>query len=183
MSDGKQWPIGVITSIILIMIACAATVYVALLQPVQQDQDMMQDYHSLDANANDVIVAGIIFNKKYKLSYVGEGVSQQGSTIAYKLTDMNDQAINDAQIDVILSRPIIEEDKQHLERPNVENGVYRFENIKVPHKGRWNILAKISVGDDFRHMNLKSDTTDKAVYEFGFDKPMRNYAANGASTL
>jgi len=183
MRDGLHWPIGVITSVILIIIACAVTIYVALLQPVQEDADMMLGYHNLDAGANDMIVAGIKFNSKYKLTYIGQGVSLEGSSIAYKVEDINANPVNNAEVKVVLSRPVIEEDKIELENPHVENGVYTFENVKVTKKGRWNILARVTVNEDFRHMNLKSDTTDKDVYEYGLDKPMRNYAANGGSTL
>jgi len=178
LSDGKQWPIGVITSTILIIIACAVTIYIALLQPVQEDGDMMMDYHSLNANANDVIVAGFIFNKKYELTYTGEAVSQEGSTLSYKLVDVNGQAVNNAKFDVILSRPILSGSEITLEEPKVDNGNYSFENVQVSDKGRWNILAKVTVGDDYRHMNLKSDTMDTGVYEYGLDKPMRNAGAN-----
>jgi len=178
MSDGKQWPIGIITATSFIVLACAGTIYIALLQPVQEDGDMMMGYQTLDANANDIIIAGIIFDKKYTLTYVGEGVSLSGSSIAYKITDKNGNAINDAKIEVILSRPILLEDDVTLDSIRIANGVYTFENVKVPLKGRWNILARIVIGDDLRHMNLKSDTQDKAVYEYGLDKPMRNAGAN-----
>lgn len=182
MSDGKQWPIGIISSIIFIVLACAATVYIALLQPVQEDADMMQGYHSLNANANDVIVSTIAFNKKYTLTYTGTGVSLEGATISYKLVDMNANPVNNAEIIVVLSRPVTNDSQVVLDTPNVDNGNYSFNNVKVSKKGRWNILAKVTVGNDFRHMNLKSDTLDKDVYEYGFDKPMRNYAANGGLT-
>jgi len=178
MSDGKQWPIGVIVSTILIVIACGVTIYIALLQPVQEDADMMMDYHSLDRNANDIIVAGLIFNKKYQLTYTGEGVSQEGSTLSYKINDMNSKPVNSASFKVILSRPITNETQVVLGKPRIEDGNYIFDNVKVPKEGRWNILAKVSIGDDFRHMNLKSDTMDKGVYEYGLDKPMRNAGAN-----
>lgn len=183
MSNGKQWPIGIISSIIFIVIACAATVYVALLQPVQEDQDMMAGYHSLNTSANDIIMAGIKFNAKYNLTYVGKGVSLEGSSVSYKIEDMDAKPVNNAVVKVVLSRPVAGEEQVVLENPHVENGIYTFENVKVTKQGRWNILAKISIGDDYRHMNLKSDTMDKDVYEYGLDKPMRNYAANGGLTL
>jgi len=178
MSDGKQWPIGVIASTIFIIIACGVTIYIALLQPVQEDADMMMDYQTLDANANDIIVAGLIFNKKYSLKYTGESVSQEGSTLSYELIDKEGKAVNNAKFDVVLSRPILSGSEIFLKEPKIENGNYIFNNVKVSKKGRWNILAKVSVGDDFRHMNLKSDTIDKHVYEYGFDKPMRSAVAN-----
>ncbi|MDF1880824.1 hypothetical protein JHD50_05810 [Sulfurimonas sp. MAG313] len=178
MSDGKQWPIGIIASIIFIVLACAATIYVALMQPVQEDADMMMGYHTLNNNANDIIVAGIIFDKKYNLTYVGEGVSLEGSTLAYKITNKKGDFINDAKIEVILSRPITLDNQVTLSQAKINNGIYSFENIKVPLKGRWNILARVVIGNDFRHMNLKSETGAKSVYEYGLNKPMRNSGAN-----
>ncbi len=183
MSDGKQWPIGIVISTLLIVLACVVTVYLALLQPVQEDTDMMAGYHSMDGNANEMIISGIRFNAKYKLTYTGEGVSEQGSVISYKMVDINENPVNDAVLKVICSRPVTSDNQLVLENPRIENGNYYFENVKVPEKGRWNILARVSVGEDFRHMNLKSDTLDKDVYEYGFDKPMRNYAANGGRSL
>ena len=183
MRDGIHWPIGIISSVILIIIACALTIYVALLQPVQEDQDMMADYHSLNDSVNDIIIAGVKFNARYKLSYIGEGVSTEGSSITYRIEDMQANPVNDAVIKVVLSRPITSDNQLVLENPRITDGTYVFENVKVALEGRWNILTKVSVGDDYRHMNLKSDTMDKDVYEYGLDKPMRNYAANGGSTL
>ena len=183
MRNGMQWPIGIISSIMFIVAACAVTVYLALLQPVKEDQEMMLGYHALDANANDVIVAGIIFNKKYNLSYTGEGVSLDGSTLSYRLEDANGNPVNDATFEVIISRPVVTTENVSLENPRIENGNYIFENVKVSEKGRWNILAKVTVGEDYRHMNLKSDTMDENVYEYGLDKPMRNYGANSGRTV
>jgi len=183
MRNGIQWPIGIISSIILIVIACAATIYVALLQPVKEDKDMMLDYHALDGDANKVIVAGILFNKKYKLTYTGEGVSLDGSTISYRVEDLNGNPVNNATVDVVISRPIVPGGDLVLRNPQIENGNYIFENVKVPGKGRWNILTKVTVGEDFRHMNLKSDTLQENVFEYGLDKPMRNFSANSGRTL
>ena len=183
MRNGMQWPIGIISSIIFIVIACAVTVYIALLQPVKEDQEMMLDYHALDANANDVIVAGIIFNKKYNLTYTGEGVSVNGSTLSYRLEDMDGNPINNATFEVVIARPIVTTENVSLNNPRIEDGNYIFDNVKVSEKGRWNILAKVTVGGDYRHMNLKSDTMDKSVYEYGLGKPMRNYGANGGRTV
>jgi len=178
MSNGKHWPIGIIISTILIVIACGVTIYIALLQPVQEDGDMMMDYHTMDINANDVIVAGFIFDKKYSLTYTGEPVSQEGSTLSYQILDKDGNAVNDAKFEVILARPILSGLEISLAEPKVDNGNYIFDEVKVTKKGRWNILAKVSIGDDFRHMNLKSDTMSKGIYEYGLDKPMRNQGAN-----
>ena len=183
LSNGTQWPIAIITGIILVIIACGLTIYVSFLQPLHEDKDLMLDYHTLDAHVNDLIAEEIAFNKKYTLTYIGESVSLEGSTIAYKLEDMNAQPVNNADMYLSVVRPIVNATDIILTSPRIENGNYYFDNVKVPKKGRWNILLKITVGNNSRHMNLKSDTMDKDVYEYGFDKPMRNYAANGGRSL
>jgi len=182
LSSGKQWPISVSVGIILIVIACIVTVYIALLQPVEEDTDLMLDYHSLDAGVNKLIVAAISFDKKYKVSYIGECVSQEGSRIAYRVEDLEGNAVNNAKVDVVLSRPSTNTQNIILDKPRIENGNYYFDNTVVSDKGRWNILAKVAVGDLYRHMNLKSDTTSENVFEYGLNKPMRNPVASGART-
>lgn len=183
LSSGKQWPVGVASAIILIVIACAATIYVALLQPVQEDGDLMRDYHSLDAGVNELIAAKISFDKKYRLSYIGEGVSQEGSRLAYRLEDSEGHAVNGAKIKLVLTRPVRLDDNINLEAPSIEEGNYYFDDVKVPFAGRWNILAKVCVEQECRHMNLQSDTLQKNVFEYGLDKPMRNAKANGGRSL
>lgn len=183
LSSGKQWPIGITAGIIFIVIACGLTIYAALLQPVQEDSDLMLDYHTLDANVNEVIAAGISFDKKYRLSYIGEGVSKKGSQLAYRVEDYDGRAINSADITLVVTRPTTVDENINLEKPRVENGNYYFDNVKVPHEGRWNILARVSVEDEYRHMNLHSDTMQTSVFEYGLDKPMRNAKANGGRSL
>ena len=184
LSSGRQWPIGIAAGTVFIVFACAMTIYIALLQPVEENSDMMAEYHTLDANVNKVIVAGISFDRKYKLTYIGKGVSQEGSVIAYRVEDLQGKPVNEAQLEVILTRPITHADNFTLGKPRIENGNYYFDHVKVPHKGRWNILARVSVNDEYKHMNLKSDTMQENVFEYGFGKEMRNAKANGGrSTL
>ena len=183
LADGKQWPIAIVTGIILIIIACGVTIYVSFLQPLHEDRDLMLDYHTLDANVNKLILAEIAFNKKYTLTYIGEGVSLEGSTIAYKIEDINGKPVNDADLHLSIVRPIVNAANITFDKPRIENGNYYFDDVKVPEIGRWSILVRVSVGDDYRHMNLKSDTMDKYIYEYGFDKPMRNYVANGGRSI
>jgi len=98
--------------------------------------------------------------------------------VSYSILDKEGNAVNDATFEVILSRPILGASDIVLAEPRIENGNYIFDNVKVTQKGRWNILARVSIGDDFRHMNLKSNTMENGVYEYGLDKPMRNAGAN-----
>lgn len=178
LNNGKQWPIGITIATIFIICSCAFTIYIALLQPVQEDKDMMIDYHTYDNTVNDIIKIGILFDKKYKVSFVGDGVSLTGSTFGYKIVDFNNKPIKNAIIDVIITRPITIDQKIILDSPIFINDIYSFQNIQVPNEGRWNILTKISIGNLYKHINLKSDTSDSNVYEYGLNNPMRDQKAN-----
>jgi hypothetical protein len=53
-----------------------------------------------------------------------------------------------------------------LKLSSYENGVYSFPSIKLPVEGRWDIMAKVSVGDLQRFYNVKADTREKDAREY-----------------
>jgi hypothetical protein len=55
---------------------------------------------------------------------------------------------------------------QNLNNPIVQDGIYTFTNVKLPEKGRWDIMAKVSVADVTRYFNIKADTRIKEAVEY-----------------
>lgn len=165
-SNGKIWPYAIATSIVLVFGACVATIVVANKLPVEKSDTYMMGYHEADAKANELINARIAFDKKYKISYATDGLSLDGSVIKYKISDLNSQAIDNAKIEVVVTRPNNHKYDQSLNSPSYEDGIYSFSSIKLPVEGRWDIMAKISVGDLQRFYNIKADTRDKEVSEY-----------------
>ena len=53
-----------------------------------------------------------------------------------------------------------------LSKPVSENGVYTFEAIDLPKPGRWDIMAKVTIGEYQRYYNLKADTRNPNTTEF-----------------
>jgi nitrogen fixation protein FixH len=165
-NKGLIWPYAIGTSIVLVFGACVATVIITSTLPVEKSDTYMMGYHEADAKANELINARIAFDKKYKVSYVTDGLSIDNSVIKYKVSDLNAQAVNNAKIEVVVTRPNNHKHDQTLKLSSYENGVYSFPSIKLPVEGRWDIMAKVSVGDLQRFYNVKADTREKDAREY-----------------
>jgi len=165
-SNGRIWPYAIGISIILVFGACVATVIVANILPVEKSDTYMMGYHEADAKANELIQARIDFDKKYKINYVTDGLNVDSSVIKYRITDLKSQAVQNAKIEVVVTRPNNHKHDKKLESPSYLDGIYTFSPIKLPMKGRWDIMAKVSVDDVQRFYNVKADTRDKDAYEY-----------------
>ena len=106
------------------------------------------------------------FNKKYKISYETESLAQEGSTIKYKVTDLAGKPIDNANLKVIVTRPDVHKYKQELKEPTIENGTYSFSGFTLEKPGRWDIMAKVNIGDNERYYNVKADTRAKEAFEY-----------------
>jgi len=166
MQSGRIWPYAIGLAITAVFGFCVATVVVTSSAHIQESDDYMSKYQDADANINALIESKIAFDKNYKIAYITDGISGENSVIKYKITDKNDNPVNDATIIVATSRPETAEFNQKLENPTVVDGVYSFEGAKFPKVGVWNIVAKVDAGDKSRFFNIKADTRIKEAYEF-----------------
>jgi len=165
-SSGRIWPYAIGTSIVFIFGACVATIVVATKLPVEKSDTYMMSYHEADAKANELIKARIAFDKKYKIEYVTDGLTQESSVIKYRVTDINSNPVDNAKVSVVVTRPNNHKHDQKLENPTVQNGIYTFNSIKLPEPGRWDIMAKVDVDDVNRYYNVKADTRAKEAFEY-----------------
>ncbi|MCD6191767.1 MAG: FixH family protein [Sulfurimonas sp.] len=165
-SSGRIWPYAIGISITLVFGFCVTTVMVTSSANIQPSELYMTHYQDADANANKLIYKRMAFDKKYKIDYISNSMSENESFITYKITDLNDKPIEEAKVIVATSRPETSEFNQNLVNPTVENGVYTFSGAKFPKVGVWNIMAKIDIGDNSRYLNIKADTRNSITYEF-----------------
>ena len=166
LESGKIWPYAIGIAITAVFIAAVSTVVIANTLPVEKSDTYMMEYHAADASANELIKARIAFNKKYKIQYVTDGLSLESSVLKYKLTTLSGEAVNEANILAIITRPNNHKHDQKLLNPSVEDGVYTFDSVTLPLAGRWDVMAKISVGDLQRFYNVKADTRAKDAYQY-----------------
>lgn len=165
-NSGRIWPYAIGASIIFVFGACVATIVVATKLPVEKSDTYMMGYHEADANANEIIEARIAFDKEYKIEYITDKLSVDGSEIKYKVSDMNSNPVNDAKLKVVLTRPNNHKYDQEFSNPSVQNGIYTFPAIKLAQAGRWDVMAKVNVGELQRFYNIKADTRTKEAKEY-----------------
>lgn len=165
-NPGTKWPIIIALSIIAIIAACVWTIKVALNNPVEMSDYGMQNYHLYDRDVNQIIEAKIAFDQKYVISFLTPQITEKGTVIEYRLNSKDGVGIDNAKIDVILTRPDENKHDINLTNPTVNEGKYTFTPVDLPKTGRWDIMAKITVGSDQRYYNLKADTRNPNTFEF-----------------
>lgn len=165
-NPGTKWPILISLSIVGIIGACVWTVKVALNNPVEMSDYGMQNYHEYDRDANDIINAKASFDRKYTIELLTEQIGERGTVIAYKILSKEGNPIDNADLKVVLTRPDTTKNDIVMDNPTVENGIYSFVPVDLNKPGRWDIMAKVSVGNDQRYYNLKADTRYPNTIEF-----------------
>ena len=165
-SNGMVWPYAIGIAVTLVFSFGVITVIVTAKADVQLSDNYMTYYQDADVNANKYIKAKIKFDKSYKVSYINNGLKNGTSNISYKVTDINDNPIRDAKIILAISRPETNDFNKQLDKFTQKDGVYTFSNVKLNKVGKWNLIAKINVGDDYEFLNIKADTRDKKYKKF-----------------
>jgi len=165
-SKGRAWPYAIGGAITLVFGFCVATIVVTNKANLQESDAYMTHYQDADANANELIQARINFDKKYKIEYISNGISENGTDITYKIIDLNSKPIENAKVMIAISRPETNKFNKTFENPKVANGIYTFKNIKFPRVGVWDIIAKINIDNEYRFLNLKVDTRTKEAFQY-----------------
>lgn len=165
-NPGTKWPIIIALSILGVVGLSVMTVKIALNNPVEMSDYQMQNYHDVDANINETIEKQIAFDRKYVIRYITPQLSEKEAVISYRIEDKNGSAVNDAKLEVILTRPDTVKDNITLSGMKVSEGNYSFDAVSLPKPGRWDIMAKVNVGNDQRYYNLKADTRYPNTFEF-----------------
>jgi len=166
MSKGRVWPYAIGAAITLVFGFCIATIFVTEGSEIQESDVYMTKYQEADLHANEFIQKQIAFDKLYNVEYMTETISGKAPIISYRVTTKDSQAVNNAKIEIAISRPETDKYDMNVKNPTVNNGVYSFELKKFPKEGVWNIIAKIQIDNKERFLNIKADTRSSYSYEF-----------------
>lgn len=165
-NPGTKWPIIIALGIAGVVGMSVVTIKLATNNPVEMSTYGMQSYHDFDHGVNDIIEAKIAFDKKYMISFVTPQITEKGATLEYKVTDKSGNAVNNATVEAVLTRPDLNKYDINLTNATVNEGVYAFSPVDLPKAGRWDIMAKVTVDGDKRYYNLKADTRTPETTEF-----------------
>ncbi len=166
LSNGRIWPYTITFLIIMVFSFCVATIVITSKLPVEISDTYMSYYQDVDANANKFIQDRIDFNRKYKIEYMSDRINSKGTVLKYKITDLDSNPISEVSIKVIVTRPNTHKYDMELTNPTYKDGIYSFANIVLPKEGRWDIMAKINVGEFERFYNVKVDTRTKKISQY-----------------
>lgn len=165
-SAGKKWPWIIALSTLGVIGMSIGTIKIAINHPVETSDYGMQNYHEYDNNVNDIIASKIAFDREYVIAFLTPQLSEKGALISYRVSDKEGKVINDANLSVVLTRPDTTKLNIAMEQPTVKEGVYTFDAVDLPKVGRWDIMAKVTIGDKQRYYNLKADTRNPNTFEF-----------------
>jgi nitrogen fixation protein FixH len=156
----KVWPIGIVISIIAVAFMCIWTIKVAQSNPVQLDNTYFTSYQDLDMNANKIILEQQAFDKKYKIIIAQKDFIIGENSIEIKLTDKEQNAINNANIDVVITRPHTTATDKKLSVLSSKDGVYKMSHFEVKELGRWQIQSKVMIDNLTAYNKLEVNATN-----------------------
>ena len=140
------YPHVVVGMIFGCIIACGYTIKIAIDNPVEMDTSYMQKYQQVDQNINQLLELQEKFSAQFDLGYSTETFVMGQNTLTLKLTNKKGEAINNASIVMMLSRPDSNKDNKEFKPTSINNGEYTFGPFDISKPGRWQILSKIEVG-------------------------------------
>jgi len=146
-SNKNYWPHFIIASIIFIVISCVVTVAIAVNTPHDMDNSYMQKYQFVDENINEILLKQREFDKKFIVSNEKKSFKIGKNLFDIKIVDKEGNVINNAKIELLMTRPHTSKMDRKLKPIKNENGKYLFEfkDLKKENLGRWQIKSKITI--------------------------------------
>ncbi len=154
------WPIGITISIMIIAGMCVWTVAVAQSMPVHDDKSYFADYRDVDMNINEIIATQQKFDKKYNVYFKDEAFIIGENSIKLKITDKENNSINSAKVDILITRPLTSVSDKKLVPTQTEDGVYKFEPFDIKDLGRWQIQSRIVIDDLIAFNKIEVNATN-----------------------
>ena len=106
--------------------------------------DYYQDFTDF---INNILEKQNKFNALYHVEVLKNSISKGENSIKVKVVDKQNNPIDNAKIEVLITRPDSVKFDIKLTPISNSNGIYNFEPFQIEKLGRWQILSKVSIGD------------------------------------
>ncbi len=144
--ERNYWPHAIVSMILMAIIACVWTIKIALNNPVEMDSFYLAKYQQVENNINEILENQELFDKRYTLQNDGiKFLMNEDNKVELKITDKTGNPINNAKVQLMISRPETNANNQEFLLDKGVEGKYVFEGIKANKPGRWQILTRISI--------------------------------------
>ena len=155
MAKKTFWPYAIVLSIIAIIIACVATIVIALQNPVEMDTAYMQSYQKVDENITFIKESEARFDEKFGLKFEPEFKGLQGK-FKFLLTPKNGE-ISSFSYEILLTRPQTNKENKTLNASWQENELVS-ESVSLK-EGRWQLLLRLNDKQDTRYYKFDFNAT------------------------
>ncbi len=141
------WPHAIALSIFGVFGLCVWTVKEANNHPVEMDSFYFDKYQNVDDNYNKIMLQKQKFDSLYSIDVISpELATSKESSIILKITHKDSsKPINDAKVEVLVTRPDTTRLDKHLKVLSAKDGVYNLSPFKVEKLGRWQIMSKVTI--------------------------------------
>ena len=166
---GRGWPLSIIGIFIFLSIMLFGILYISLRYvPVNKENVFQMGYQDVDKSYNEIVEEQKRFNKLYSVKIHTLKLSQEpvetlrvNGEKAYfehaftldgdnrfdlEITDKASNKINNAVINLLLTRYETSEFDQELTITKTESDLYFTNPFTIDHAGRWKIVAKVTIG-------------------------------------
>ena len=156
MSEKKKknyWPHGILTLIIAVIIGGVFSVKEALDHPVQESTYFMKHYQAFEDNAYELEKEKDAFDKHFRITYSLEKFRIGKNKFSIKILDkIDNKPVNNADIQMLLTRFETNDLNKKLKPLKVKNGTYIFEDLDIQKLGRWKVLTTTKI-DNYKGFN------------------------------
>lgn len=142
----NYWPHAILGIILAVVIGGALTVNLAVHNPVQESNYFMKTYQDFEDNAYELEKQKDEFDKNFVISYSITKFKIGKNPLKLKIHNrLTKELVNNAHIDLLLTRPETNDFNKKLKPLKVENGVYTFEDLDIKKLGRWKIYTTTTI--------------------------------------
>jgi len=160
-AKSNYWPHFIVGAIFAVAGLCVWTVKTAVNNPVELDSFYFDSYYNVDKDINNIILKQQAFDKKYSVDLPQKNfvMGEENSLSVSVHTIKGQEAVNDANITVVVTRPDTSRFDKKPKLLSTKNGTYTFEPFPVEKPGRWQIMSKVTVGELTTFKKLEVNAT------------------------
>ena len=172
-NSGKYWPYLILGFIFIGLFLGFWTVRSAIGMPVHESETYQKKYQDADRNINKILESQQRFDSQYKLEPVGfkpssfkpkdyaikhgKAVSlEKEMVMQYRITTINGQAVHDANLSLLITRPQTSSDNQTLSELKEKDGLYVTPTVTLKNPGRYWLKLRVQVGDTVGYLEQEA---------------------------
>jgi nitrogen fixation protein FixH len=155
--EKNYYAIGLLIFGTLFVTGLAYMLKIAFSTPVEMENSRMMSYREFDGNYNQIVEKQKAFDAAYTVSF-GEMKFQKDapSKIDFNVTSKNANAVKDANVTILLTRPDSSKNDIKLTEFAKNGNSYTSKEFKLTLPGRWKIVYRVQIGDAEKFIDLET---------------------------